>query len=272
MALEERISSTLLKEHLLKLAQVGKRKDGRKFDEIRPIEIKEGTFTKGLGEAWVALGKTQVLTSLKFDVGEPYPDSPDKGVLISNVELLPLASPSFEPGPPDENAIEMARVVDRAFRGSDAIDLSKLVIQEGKLVYILFLDLYVLDYDGNLFDALTLSALIAFARAKIPVVEVGEDGSPRLVEGESFPLPLVDYPLSFSFVKIGDYLMIDPNLEEESVADAALTLAIDKDLNICSIQKRNGAFKLSEINKAVDIARVKYPEVMEQVRKVVDIA
>jgi exosome complex component RRP42 len=271
MGLEEKISSTLLKEHLLKLAQAGKRKDGRKFDEMRPIGVKEGTFTKGLGEAWVSLGKTQVLTSLKFDVGEPYPDTPDKGVLISNVELLPLASPSFEPGPPDENAIEMARVVDRAFRGSDAIDLSKLVIEEGKLVYILFLDLYVLDYDGNLFDALTLSSLITFARAQVPVVEV-EDGMPKLVEGKSFPLPLVDYPISFSFVKIGEYLMLDPNLEEESVADAAMTLAIDKDLNICSIQKRNGTFKLSEINKAVDIARAKYPKVMEEVKKVVDIA
>lgn len=271
MGLEEKISSTLLKEHLLKLAKAGKRKDGRKFDEMRPIEVKEGTFTKGLGEAWVSLGKTQVLTSLKFDVGEPYPDTPDKGVLISNVELLPLASPSFEPGPPDENAIEMARVVDRAFRGSDAIDLSKLVIEEGKLVYILFLDLYVLDYDGNLFDALTLSSLIAFGRAQLPVVEV-EDGTPRLVEGKSFPLPLIDYPISFSFVKIGEYLMLDPNLEEESVADAALTLAIDKDLNICSVQKRNGTFKLSEINKAVDIARSKYPKVMEEIKKVVDIA
>jgi len=272
MGLEEKISSTLLKEHLLKLAQAGKRKDGRKFDEMRPIEVREGIFTKGLGEAWVSLGKTQVLTSLKFDVGEPYPDTPDKGVLISNVELLPLASPSFEPGPPDENAIEMARVVDRAFRGSDAIDLSKLVIEVGKLVYILFLDLYVLDYDGNLFDALTLSSLITFARARIPVVEKGEDGSPKLVKGESFPLPLVDYPLSFSFVKIGKYLMLDPNLEEESVADASLTLAIDEDLNICSVQKRSGTFKLSEINKAVDIARAKYPEVMEEVKKVVDIA
>ncbi len=271
MSLEERISSSLLKEHIVKLAREGKRKDGRKFDEIRPIEIKEGTFTKGLGECWASLGKTQVLTSLKFDVGEPYPDSPDKGVLISNVELLPVASPSFEPGPPDENAIEMARVVDRTFRGSNAIDLSKLVIEEGKLVYILFLDLYALDYDGNLFDALTLSSLITFARAEMPVVELGEDGSPKLLD-ETFHLPLVDYPLSFSFVKIGGHLMLDPTLEEESVADASLTLAINKDLNICSIQKRSGAFKTSEINKAVEIARAKYPEVMEKVREVVDVA
>lgn len=263
MGNEERISSALLREYLLKSARDGKRRDGRAFDQFRAIDVKTGVYTKGEGEAWVSLGETQVLVSVKVDVGEPFPDTPDKGVLISNVELPPLASPSFEPGRPGENAVEMARVVDRAFRGSDAIGLSELVIKEGELVYLVFLDMYVLDYDGNPFDAFTLASLIALAKAELPKVKMGPDGKPELVEGKKFPLPLHDHPLSFSFVKIGGHLMLDPDLQEEVASDALLTLALDKDRNVCSIQKRKGCFTVDEINKALEVARSKYPDIMK---------
>lgn len=264
MALEEGIASSLLRQHLLRLAERGERKDNRAFDELRPISIREGVFTKGEGEAWVSLGKTQVLVALKANVGEPFSDTPDRGVLITNAELLPLASPSFEPGPPREKAIEIARVVDRAFRGSGAIDLSNMVLEEGKLVWILFLDMYALDFDGNLFDAMTLASLLALIRARLPLVEVGSEGRPITVEGQKVAAPLTNYPLNFSFAKIGKHLMLDPDLEEEAGSDGLLTLGLDKDLNICSIQKRKGTFMVEEIHKVAEIARSKYPELASQ--------
>ena len=42
----------------------------------------------------------------------PVPDSQDEGVIITNLELNPIALLSLSP-PPREDAIEMARVVDR---------------------------------------------------------------------------------------------------------------------------------------------------------------
>lgn len=262
----EMLTHNLLKDYVRDLVSNGQRIDGRGLHEYRPIEVREGTFTKAEGEAWVKLGNTQVLVGVKADVGEPFPDTPDKGVLISNTELLPLASPTFEPGPPNENAIEIARVVDRAIRSADAVDMSSLVIVEGKLVYMLFLDMYVLDYDGNLEDSLTMASLIALSKAEIPKVEVKEDGEIEVKE-EKWRVNLKDLPLNFSFVKIGKELLLDPLLEEERVSDAAITLAIDKEGRVCSIQKKHGSFTIEEILNATSIARSKWPEVAEVIRE-----
>ena len=47
-------------------------------------------------------------------------------------ELVPFASPMFESGPPREDAIELARVVDRGIRHSEIVDKKKLCITPGK--------------------------------------------------------------------------------------------------------------------------------------------
>ncbi len=264
----EMLTHNLLREYVRDLVSNGQRIDGRGFHEFRSIEIRNGNFTKAEGEAWLKLGNTQVLVGVKADVGEPFLDTPDKGVLISNTELLPLASPTFEPGPPNENAIEVARVVDRAIRSADAVDMSSLVIIEGKLVYMLFLDMYVLDYDGNLEDALTMASLIALGRAEIPEVEVKEDGEIEVKESK-WKVNLKDIPINFTFVKIGGELLLDPVLEEEQVSDAAITLAIDKEGRICSIQKKHGKFTMEEIINAASIARSKWPEMAEKIKEAI---
>ena len=68
---------------------------------------------KAEGSARVLLGKTEVLVGVKVETGEPFPDTPNEGVLTVNAELVPIASPNFEAGPPNEDSIELARVVDR---------------------------------------------------------------------------------------------------------------------------------------------------------------
>ncbi|HEC95126.1 MAG TPA: exosome complex protein Rrp42, partial [Thermoplasmatales archaeon] len=169
--------SSLKKDYLNKLAQQNKRIDGRAFNEYRKITIEAGLVRKAEGSARVKIGNTQVLTGVKLDVGEPYPDSPESGVLTTSAELIPLASPDFEAGPPREDAIELARVVDRGVRESEVIDLEKLCIEPGEKVWIVFVDIHVLDYDGNLFDASSLAALAALATARVPAerFELGED-------------------------------------------------------------------------------------------------
>ena len=72
-------------------------------------------------------------------------------------EFVPLASPDFESGPPREDAIELARVVDRGVRESQVIQLEKLCITPGEKVWLVFIDIHILDYDGNLFDAASLA-------------------------------------------------------------------------------------------------------------------
>ena len=84
------------------------------------------------------------------------------------MELIPLASPDFESGPPREKAIELARVVDRGIRESETIDMAKLCITPEEKVWIVFIDVHVLDYDGNLFDACSLAASAALGCTIVP--------------------------------------------------------------------------------------------------------
>ena len=88
------------------LADKGKRIDDRTPETYREIKIQLGVIEKANGSAQVFLGKSKVLAGVKIETGEPFPDTPEEGVLTVNAELVPLASPLFEAGPPGEAAIE----------------------------------------------------------------------------------------------------------------------------------------------------------------------
>ena len=124
------VETYLKKDYIENLISTGKRLDERKFDEYRKIDIERGYVSeKCCGSALAKLGDTKVLAGISMSVGEPYPDEPKKGVMMTGVEFRPLASSEFELGPPREDAVEVARVVDRGIRESECIDLNKLFIK-----------------------------------------------------------------------------------------------------------------------------------------------
>ena len=248
------------RDYIYKLAEQGKRVDGRNFDEYRKIEIETGVVSKAEGSARVKIGNTQVMAGIKMDVGEPYSDSPDSGVMTTAAELIPLASPDFEAGPPREDAIELARVVDRGVRESDVIELDKLCIEPGEKVWIVFIDLHILDYDGNLFDAASLACLAALSTAKVP--------AERFELGEDYPLPLKEPPISCTSVKFNNVVVVDPVLDEEEIADARLTVATDTNGDLRAMQKGlNGSFTREEIQKIIKASIDNGREIRKQLYK-----
>ncbi len=242
------VVADLKKDYISKLLSKGMRADGRRFDELRQLTVETNFIGSAEGSARVNLGNTQVVVGVKLILGEPFPDTPNSGVLTTNAELIPMASESFEGGPPDQESIEVARVIDRGIREGRAVDLEKLCMEPGKEVWILFLDVHVLDYDGNLFDAANIGALAALKSATVPAKKAGK--------GEDYPLPLKHEPVSVTAVKIDGKLLVDPTHDEERVAEARLTAATIENGNLCAMQKGlEGAFTLDEVFKVVDISR-----------------
>ena len=251
-------------KRIAELVSSGKRLDGRGLTDYREIQVEVGVIERAEGSARVRLGKTEVMAGIKIETGQPFPDVPNDGVLTVNAELVPLASPTFEPGPPNENAVELARIVDRGIRESKAIELEKLCVEPGKTVFIVFIDVYVLNHDGNLIDASAMAALAALLNTKMFNYEL-EEGEIKIKPGYT-PLPIRNYPIPVTFAKINDKLILDPWLEEEQVMDARLTMTLDKDGKICAIQKGGyGYFTTQQIVEATKIAREK----TEELRKVV---
>ena len=135
------LTSNLTAERIKKYLLEGKRFDKRKPEDFREIKIETGISKKAEGSAKITLGKTEIMVGIKMGAGEPYPDSPNRGNLITTAELLPLSSPRFESGPPKFPAIELARVIDRGIRESKFIDFEGLCIQEGEKVWNIFVDI-----------------------------------------------------------------------------------------------------------------------------------
>ena len=245
------------------LIEKGKRLDERGLRDYREIKIEQGLIERAEGSARVLLGKTEVLVGVKVETGEPFSDTPNEGVQTVNAELVPLASPNFEPGPPDENSIELARVVDRGIRESKAIDTEKLCIEPGKKVFIVFIDVYVLNHDGNLIDASALAAMAALLNTKMPNYEI-KDGELKIKQGYT-PLPMKSHPITVTIGKVNNYLIVDPWLEEEQVMDSRISFAFNDDGNICAIQKGgSGYFTPQQILEASKIAQEKAAELRKK--------
>ena len=245
------------------LIEKGKRLDQRGLLDYRPIKIEQGLIERAEGSARVLLGKTDILCGVKVETGEPFPDTPDNGVMTVNAELVPLASPNFEPGPPNEDSVELARVVDRGIRESHAIDTEKLCIEPGKKVFVVFVDVYVLNHDGNLIDASALAAMSAIMNTKMPNYEI-KDGEIKMKQGYT-QLPLKSHPITVTMGKIANTLIVDPWAEEEQVMDSRISMAINEDNNICAVQKGgSGYFTPQQILEASKIAQEKSAELRKK--------
>jgi exosome complex component RRP42 len=262
------MSSQITKVRQRQIAQTidaGKRLDGRNLTEMREFKIEQGVIEKAEGSARVHLGNSDVLVGVKVETGEPFPDTPNDGVMTVNAELVPLASPTYEAGPPDESSIELARIVDRGIRESHAIDTEKLCIEPGKKVFVVFVDVWVLNYDGNLIDTAALAAVSALMNTKMPNYEV-KDGEVVVKQGYT-PLPMKNHPVTVTIGKISDKLLIDPGAEEETVMDARITMALNDEGNICAIQKGlSGFFTPQQLIDASKLAREKAAEMRKALK------
>ena len=170
----------------------------------------------------------------------------------------------FDIGPPSPEAIELARVVDRGIRAAGVIDLKKLFIEEEK-VWDTFVDIYVLNYDGNLFDASTLAATTALLSARMPRYENEE----VIREGNLGKLPTANIVTSSTFATMANKLILDPSGNEELFMDARITIATDES-NVRAMQKGlSGGFAANEVEQLIDLALEKSKNLRQEIKKTI---
>lgn len=258
------VVSDIQKQYLEDLAEQGRRFDERDFDEYRDIEIETDVINQAEGSAHVKLGGTEVYCGVKMEIGDPYGDSPDQGVITTTAELNPMASPDFESGPPRGPSVEVSRVIDRGIRESEAVPLDTLSIESGEKCWIVYLDIHTVDFDGNLFDAGSLGTLAALLTAEIPYH--------RHDMGEPEPLEVQRQPIMTTAVQVGGEILFDPTDLEEKVANPRISVSTDEQGRIRAAQKSSaGGLQPEQVQNVIRKSRRKAEElrsiVLDTVKK-----
>lgn len=239
--------STVTEQYIKERLTKGIREGGRDLFSYRDIKLEIGKMQNAEGSAEVNIGKTKMLVGIKIDVGTPMADKPDEGGIMTAAELLPLAYHKYDAGPPSAEAVELSRVIDRGIRAAGIIDLKKLFIEEGKS-WNVFIDCYVLNYDGNLFDAGSFAAVAALLNSRMPKYEDGK----VIREGNLGKLEVANVATSCTYAKVAGITVLDTDANEEDFSDARLTIANDEKY-IRAMQKGlGGSFTPSEIDKLID--------------------
>ncbi|XP_077983660.1 exosome complex component RRP43-like [Glandiceps talaboti] len=219
------------------------RPDGRELGEIRSTILNIGSIGTAQGSALVKLGNTTVVCGIKAELAVPRTEEPKKGYIVPNVDLPPLCSPRFRPGPPSEQAQVVSQFVNDVIKNSTVINLEDLCVLEGKIVWVLYCDMMCLDYDGNVVDACLMSLLAALRNVRLDVIKVDkETETPKVMSETKQTLELRSQPVATSFAVFDDEILIaDPTDEEECLATGVVTIVTNENGRLCSVHKPGGS-------------------------------
>ncbi|KAJ4808746.1 Exosome complex component RRP42 [Rhynchospora pubera] len=243
------------------------RADGRTRNQFRPICVETGVIPQANGSARVRLGATEVIASIKAELGKPSILHPDKGKVSIFVDCSPTAAPIYEGKGGEELSMELSVALERCLLGGKsgagaAIDLSLLVLVEGKVCWDLYVDALVVSSDGNLLDSLAAAIKAALSNTGLPKVNVVLGASPEeqpevdVSDEEFLQFDTSAVPVIVTLTKVGKQYIVDATSEEESQMSSAVSVSVNRNGQICGLTKRGGAgLDPSVIHDMVSVAK-----------------
>ncbi|XP_070554267.1 exosome complex component RRP45-like isoform X2 [Ptychodera flava] len=262
-------TSIVEREFILNCIRNSKRLDGRQAYDFRHIKV---SFGKDRGCCEVQLGDTRVLSQVSCDIIQPRQNRPTEGTMYFNVELSPMASPTFELGRQSEFAVELIRLLEKTVRDSRAIDTESLCIIAGEKVWEIRVDVHVLNHDGNIVDCVTMAAISALSHFRRPDVSVvGEEVQVHSPDDhDPVPLSVHHLPVSvtFAYFDQGKHLLVDPTDKEERVMDGNMIISMNIHREICSVQMSGDMLLVKDqILRCTQISVVKVAEIVDVIKQ-----
>ncbi|KAM7436235.1 Exosome complex component RRP43 [Porites harrisoni] len=219
------------------------RPDGRSLLEFRKTILNVGSISTAEGSSLVKLGNTTVVCGVKAEFAVPSQEKPKLGFIVPNVDLPPLCSSRFRPGPPSEQAQVLSQFVADIISNCEPISLEDLCIVEGKLCWVLYVDIMCLSYDGNITDACLIAAVAALQNTRLHSVKIDEETqTPEPSEKKEVSLNLRQHPVASTFGIFDDsVLFADPTDEEENLVSGIVTIVVTDDDKIAAVHKPGGS-------------------------------
>ena len=195
------------------------RADGRRPDQLRPLEIELDYLEQPLGAVLYSQGKTRVLCTASLDEGVPrWLRDSGRGWLTAEYSLLPASTGErtqreASAGKQKGRTVEIQRLIGRAIRA--VTDMEAL----GERT--LWLDCDVLQADGGTRCAAISGAYVAAARA------LDRAGLGRV---------LVDSVAAVSLGIVGGERLLDLDYEEDSGAEVDLNVVMTGQGRLVEVQ------------------------------------
>ncbi len=208
-----------------------KRNDGRKFDELRPIEAKAGVIKRANGSAYFRIGKTTAYAAVygPRDLYPKFKQNPKAGIIRVNYSMMPFSGSGerVRPGG-SRRSKEISMVTEKAL-------LPVLNLEEfPNSVVDVFIELP--QTDAGTRCAGICAAAIALADAGIP---------------------MKDLVAAVSVGKVDDKIVIDLDYSEESydaeVAD--IPVAFVQRTGMLTLLQMDGPVTREELKKGLEMGR-----------------
>jgi exosome complex component RRP43 len=229
--------------HFQQCAACGCHEDGRPTTSSRAATIAVGSNPSVDGSALIKLGDTTVLALVRLEVMVPKEDTPDQGAFQISVEMSPISYPDARRGQNPPIVPVVSQALQDVLGSPRVFDTHQLCISSGQAVWVLYLDVYILNACGSLLDGCLLAAVAALRNTNLPAVHLTDEGnvergaaeddedgsgSPAAAAAADQPLQLSCTPLALTVGLYGQQQFIDPNHLEEEQMEALVTTVVNE--------------------------------------------
>lgn len=138
-----------------------------------------------------------------------------------------------------EMRIDISSFIDKVLKSSRAIDRESLCIIQGRLVWNLQVDLFVVNEDGNLVDACFLAAVACLMNTRLPEVTMAGPSKIRINEEKLRNLNVHHIPVCTSFYFVEGLSstrpIVDATAKEEKLAKSRLSICMNIFEDLCGM-------------------------------------
>ncbi len=188
------------KEETVEYVKSGKRLDGRKVDELRPIKIDVGVLESADGSAYIEWGQNKILVGV-FGPREALPkhiQNPYKALVQYNYRMATFSVPDKKMPKPGRREIEISKVSGEALE---------------KAVFLERFPNTTIDVFAEVIDSNAGTRVAALTAAAVALVDAG--------------IPMRDLVSATGVGRAGGHAILDLNKDEEDAPDAVdIALAV----------------------------------------------
>ncbi len=215
-------------EGLKLIDEEGKRIDGRRADELRPVRIEAGVLKRADGSAYVEMGKNKILAAV-YGPRECHPrhlQDPTRAIVQCNYNMLAFSVDDRKRPGPDRRSVEISKIL------AEALEHVVFVEQFPRTS----IDVYIVVLQANAGTrcAGLTAASVALADAGIPM----RDLVPACAAG-----------------KVGGTVVLDLNKEEDNFGEADLPLAYLPRTGEILLLQMDGHMTQDEFDRAMELAK-----------------